>query len=54
MRTYCMAQGTLLNTLWWPKREGKIFFKREYMCTHETEVDVFLGIPLLSPWSSEC
>ena len=22
MRTYCMAQGTLLKALWWPKWEG--------------------------------
>ena len=22
MRTYCMAQGTLLSALWWPKWEG--------------------------------
>ena len=22
MRTYCIAQGTLLHALWWLKREG--------------------------------
>ena len=22
MRTYCMAQGTVLSVLWWPKRDG--------------------------------
>ena len=22
MRTYCLAQGSLLNSLWWPKWEG--------------------------------
>ena len=22
MRTYCVAQGTLLGALWWPKWEG--------------------------------
>ena len=22
MRTYCIALGTLLNALWWPKWEG--------------------------------
>ena len=22
MRTYCITQGTLLNTLWWPEQEG--------------------------------
>ena len=24
MRTYCIAQGTLLNALWWPKWEGNL------------------------------
>ena len=22
MRAYCIAQGTLLSALWWPKEEG--------------------------------
>ena len=30
MRTHCMAQGTLLNALWWPKWEGNL--KREDIC----------------------
>ena len=30
MRTYCIAQGTLLNALWWPKWEGNPK-KRGYM-----------------------
>ena len=30
MRTYCKAQGTLLNALWWPNWEGNPK-KRRYM-----------------------
>ena len=38
MRTYCVAQGTFLNTLWWPKRKGNPI-KRRYMYTwHPTPV----------------
>ena len=36
MRTYCRAQGTLLNALWWPKWEGNPK-KRRY---HQ-RIDVF-------------
>ena len=35
MRTCCIAQGTLLNALWWPKWEGnKKKKKGGYMCTY--------------------
>ena len=30
MKTYCITQGSLLNTLWWPKWEGNPKV-REYM-----------------------
>ena len=33
MRTYCIAQGTLLSDLWWPKWEGNLK-KRGYMYTY--------------------
>ena len=33
MRTYCVAQGTLLSALWWPKWEGNPK-KRGYMYTY--------------------
>ena len=33
IRTCCIAQGTLLSTLWWPKWEGNPN-KRGYMCTY--------------------
>ena len=33
MRTYCTAQGTLLNALWGPKWEGNPK-KRGYMYTY--------------------
>ena len=36
MRTSCIAQGTLLNTLWWPKH-GKEVYKRGAMCIHTTD-----------------
>ena len=32
MRTYCIAHGTLLNDLWWPKWEGNL--ERENICMH--------------------
>ena len=32
-RTYCIARGTLLNALWWPKWEGNPK-KRGYMYTY--------------------
>ena len=33
MRTYCIAQGTLLSALWWPKWKRNPI-KRGYMYTH--------------------
>ena len=47
MRTDCIAQGTLLSALWWPKWEGNPK-KRGYMfqvtdslcCTAETDIAV--------------
>ena len=33
MRTFCIAQGTLLNVLWWPKWEGNPK-KRGYLCIY--------------------
>ena len=33
MRTYCIAQGTLLSALWWPKWERNPI-KRGHMYTH--------------------
>ena len=36
MRTYCRAQGTLLNALWWPKWEGN---PKKRRCHHR--IDVF-------------
>ena len=33
MRTYCIAEGILLNTLWWPKKEWNPK-KRGYMYTY--------------------
>ena len=32
MKTYCIAQGTLLKALWWPKCEGNP--KRGDICIH--------------------
>ena len=32
MWTYCIAQGTLLNALWWPKCEGNL--KKRNVCIH--------------------
>ena len=39
MRTSCIAQGTLLSALWWPKREEikknqKTKNKKQVMCIH--------------------
>ena len=31
MRTYCIAQGALLNTLWQPKWEGNPKKERKYV-----------------------
>ena len=43
MRTYCIAQGTLLNALWWSKWEGNpergdicISIADSLFCTVET------------------
>ena len=35
MRTYYIAQGTLLGTLWWPKCEGNK--KRGDIYTHKAD-----------------
>ena len=35
MRTYCVAQGTLLHALWWPKWEG--VQKRGDVCIHTAD-----------------
>ena len=32
MRTYCIAQGTLLNALWWPEWKGNP--KKEERCVY--------------------
>ena len=36
MRTYCAAQGTLLNALCWPKQEGNP--KRGHVCTADSKM----------------
>ena len=36
MITYCIAQGTLLNALWWPKWEGNPK-NRWDICKHKTD-----------------
>ena len=35
MRTYCIAQGNLLNALWWPKQKRNP--KRGGMCIHRVD-----------------
>ena len=47
MRTYSIAQGTLLGTLWWPKWEGNpkkrdisIRMADSLCCTTETDTTV--------------
>ena len=34
MRTYCVAQGTVPDELWWPKWEGNPKRKRGDVCKH--------------------
>ena len=40
-----MAQGTLLSTLWWPKREGNFFFKGNICILMKQKWMFFLEFP---------
>ena len=35
MRTYCLAQGTLLSALWWPKWERNP--QKRYVCMNRAD-----------------
>ena len=39
MRTYCIAQGTLLSALWWPKWEGNM--ADSLCCTPDTNTTLY-------------
>ena len=42
-RAYCIAQGTLLNTIWQPEWEGSLFMAEFLCCSPETIATLLIG-----------